>query len=70
MAFVNLLCYLIRPYPSITHRSDDVFINAAILQLATYEIDITIEQPSFGQQSRASLAENENHDKGSLYSII
>ena len=50
MAFVHLLCYLIRPYPSVTHRSDDLFINAAIMQLATYEIDITIEQPSFGQQ--------------------
>ena len=50
MAFVHLLSYLIRPYPSKTHRSDDLFINAAIMQLATYEIDITIEQPSFGQQ--------------------
>ena len=42
MAFVNLLCYLIiRPHPSKTHRSDDLFINAAaIVQLATYEIDI------------------------------
>ena len=49
MAFVPLLCYLNRPYPSITHRSGDLFINAAIVQLATYEIDITIEQPSFGQ---------------------
>ena len=49
MAFVHLLCYLIRPYPSITHRSDDLFINTAIMQLATYEIDITIEQSSFGQ---------------------
>ena len=50
MAFVNLLCYLIRPYPSKTHHSDDLFINAAIMQLATYENDITIEQPSFGQK--------------------
>ena len=50
MAFDHLLCYLIRPYPSKTHRSDDLFINAAIMQLATYEIDITIEQPSFGQK--------------------
>ena len=50
MAFVHLLCYLIRPYPSKTHRSDDLFINAAIMQLVTYEIDITIEQPSFGQK--------------------
>ena len=47
MAFVHLLCYLIRPYTSKTHRSDDLFINAAIMQLATYEIDITIEQASF-----------------------
>ena len=52
MAFVYLLCYLIRPYPSKTHRSDDLFINAAVMQLATYEIDITIEQPSFDQQIR------------------
>ena len=50
MAFDNLLCYLIRPYPSKTHRCDDLFLNAAAMQLATYEIDITIEQPSFGQQ--------------------
>ena len=50
MAFVHLLCYLIRPYPSKIHRSDDLFINTAIMQLATYEIDITIEQPSFGQK--------------------
>ena len=50
MAFVNLLRYLIRPHPSKTHRSDDLFINAAVMQLATYEIDITIEQPSFGQK--------------------
>ena len=50
MAFVNLLCYLIRPYPSKTHRSNDLFINAAVMQLATYEIDIMIERPSFGQQ--------------------
>ena len=50
MAFVHLLCYLIRPYPSKTHRSDDLFINVTIVQLATYEFDITIEQPSFGQK--------------------
>ena len=50
MAFVHLLCYLINPYPSNTHRSDDLFINTAIMQLATYESDITIEQPSFGQR--------------------
>ena len=50
MAFVHLLCYLIRPYPNKTHRSDDSFINVAIMQLATYEIGITIEQPSFGQK--------------------
>ena len=50
MAFVHLLCYLIRPYPSKTRRSDDLFLNAAIVQLATYEVDITIEQPSFGQK--------------------
>ena len=50
MAFVNLLCYLNRPYTSKTHRSDDLFINAAIMKLVTYEIDITIEQPSFGQK--------------------
>ena len=49
-AFVHLLCYLNRPYPSKTHRSDDLFINTAIMQLATYEIDITIEQPSFSQK--------------------
>ena len=36
----HLLCYLIKPYPSKTHRFDDLFINAAIMQLATYEIDI------------------------------
>ena len=50
MAFVRLLCYLIRQYPSKTHCSDDLFINAAIVQLATYEIDITIELPSFSQK--------------------
>ena len=51
MTFVHLLCYLIRPYPSKTHCSDDLFIiNAAIMQLATYEIDITIERPSFSQK--------------------
>ena len=51
MAFVHLLRYLIRPYiQDKTHRSDDLFINAAIMQLATYEIDITFEQPSFGQK--------------------
>ena len=50
MAFVHLLRYLIRPYLSKTHRSGDLFINTAIMQLATYEIDITIEQPSFGQK--------------------
>ena len=50
MSFVHFLCYLIRSYPSKTHRSDDLFINTAIMQLATYEIDITIEQPSFGQK--------------------
>ena len=50
IAFVNLLCDLFRPYLSETHRSDDLFINAAIMQLATYEIDITIEQPNFGQK--------------------
>ena len=49
-AFVHLLCYLIRPYPSKTRRSGDLFINTAIMHLATYEIDITIEQPSFGQK--------------------
>ena len=38
MAFAHLLCYLIRPYPSKTYRSDDLFINAAIVQLAAYEI--------------------------------
>ena len=49
MAFVRLIRYLIRPYPSKTHRSDDLFIYAAIMKLATYyEIDITIE--SFGQK--------------------
>ena len=50
MAFVHLVCYLIRLYPCTTHHSDDLFINAAVMQLATYEIDITIEQPSFGQK--------------------
>ena len=35
MAFGHLLCYLIRPYPSKTHRSDDLFINAAVMHLAT-----------------------------------
>ena len=50
IAFVHLLYYIIRPYPSKTHRSGDLFINAAIVQLAAYEIDITIEQPSFGQK--------------------
>ena len=50
MAFVHLLCYPTRPYPSKTHRCDDLFINTAIMQLVTYEVDITIEQPSFGQK--------------------
>ena len=49
MALVHLLCYLNRPYPS-SLRCGDLFINTAIMQLATYEIDITIEQPSFGQK--------------------
>ena len=47
--FVNF-CYLNRPYQSTTHRSGDLFINAAIMQLVTHEIDITIEQSSFGQK--------------------
>ena len=46
MAFVHLLCYLNRPHPSTTHCSGDLFINIAIMQLATYEIYITIEQMS------------------------
>ena len=50
MAFVHLLRYLIRPHPSKIHRSDDLFINAAIMKLATYEIDIAIEQPTVGQK--------------------
>ena len=51
MAFVHLLCYLSnRPCPSTTHRYGDLFTNTAIMQFATYEIDITIEQPSFGQK--------------------
>ena len=32
-AFVHLLCYLNKPNTSKTHRSDDLFINAAIIQL-------------------------------------
>ena len=32
-AFVHSLCYLNRPNTSKTHRSDDLFINAAIVQL-------------------------------------
>ena len=32
-AFVNSLCYLNRPNTSKTHSSDDLFINAAIMQL-------------------------------------
>ena len=50
MAFVHLLCYLIIPYPSKTHCSGDLFVHTAIMQLATYEIGITIEQLSFGQK--------------------
>ena len=49
-AFVHLLCYLNRPNTSTTHRSDDLFINTAVTQLATYEIDFTIKQPSFGEK--------------------
>ena len=45
-----------RQYPSETYRHDDLFMNAAMMQLATYEIDITIEQPSFGQKSFSVLA--------------
>ena len=57
MAFLHLLCLLIRPYPRKTHRSDDLFINTAIMQLATYEIiDTTIEQPSFARKSLSVLA--------------
>ena len=52
MAFVNLLRYLIKPYPSKTHRTGDLFINTDIMQLTAYEIYITIEQPSFGQKVR------------------
>ena len=50
MAFVHLLFYLNRPCPSTTHRCGDLFTNTAIMQLAAYEIDITIEQLSFGQK--------------------
>ena len=32
-AFVHSLCYLNRPNKSKTHRSDDLFINAPIMQL-------------------------------------
>ena len=32
-AFVHSLCYLNRPNTSKTHRADDLFINAAIMQL-------------------------------------
>ena len=32
-AFVHSLCYTNRPNTSKTHRSDDLFINAAIMQL-------------------------------------
>ena len=39
MEFVHLLGYLIRPYPSKTHRSGELIINTAIMQLATYEIE-------------------------------
>ena len=50
-AFVHLtLRYRNRSCPSTTHRSGDLSINAAVEQLATYEIDLTIEQPSFGQK--------------------
>ena len=35
MAFVHLLCYLIRPYPSKTYRSDDLSINAAFIKLTS-----------------------------------
>ena len=35
---------------STAHRSGDLFINAAITQLATCEVDVTFEQPSFGQK--------------------
>ena len=63
MAFVHL-CYLIRPYStSKTHRSDDLFIYAAIMKLATYEIDIMIEQPSFGQKvGQCSSGEVRRHN--------
>ena len=50
MAFFNLLCYLIRSRLSKRHRAGDLIINTAIMQLATYEIDITVEQPSFDQK--------------------
>ena len=50
IAFVHLLGYLNRPCPSTAHRGGDLFINEAIMQLPTYEIDIMIEQPSFGQK--------------------
>ena len=37
-AFVHSLCYLYRPnFTSKTHRSGDLFIDATIMQLATYE---------------------------------
>ena len=50
MAFVHLLCYLNIPCLSTTDRCGDLFINTAIVQLAVYEIDITIEQPNFAQK--------------------
>ena len=50
MAFIHLLCYLNRPCPGTTQRCGGLFINTAIMQLAAYEMYITIEQPSVGQK--------------------
>ena len=63
MAFVHLLCYLNRPCPSTTHRCGNFFINTAIMQLAAYEIDSTIEQPSFDQKvGQCASREVRRHD--------
>ena len=56
MVFVHLLCYLIRPCPSTTHRSDDLFINAAIMKLATFKIDIRSNSRALARKSVSVLA--------------
>ena len=57
MAFVHLLCYLIRPYyTSKSHRSDNLFINAAIMKLATHELTLRSSSRALARKSVSVIA--------------